>query len=90
MPLVARNDVETLKTPQLSALLYLKGVTWGPKVGKVIRLWGFWGLQHSISFSLQRTMSWELYYHCTIRSLFSPLHCYPLCGGGECISLIVM
>ena len=34
MPLVTRADVETLKTPQLDALLYLKGVTWGPKVGR--------------------------------------------------------
>ena len=34
MPLVTRDNVETLKTPQLDALLYLKGVTWGPKAGK--------------------------------------------------------
>ena len=33
MPLVTRDKVETLKIPQLDALLYLKGVTWGPKVG---------------------------------------------------------
>ena len=35
MPLVTRDDVETLKTPHLDALLYLKGVTWGPKAGRV-------------------------------------------------------
>ena len=34
MPLVTRDNVEMLKTPQLDALLYLKGVTWGPKAGK--------------------------------------------------------
>ena len=34
MPLVTRDQVETLKTPQLDALLYLKGVTWGPKASK--------------------------------------------------------
>ena len=34
MPLVTRDNVETLKTPQLDALLYLKGVTWGPKAGR--------------------------------------------------------
>ena len=36
MPLVTRNNVETLKTPQLDALLYLKGMTWGPKAGKAL------------------------------------------------------
>ena len=36
MPLVTHDDIETLKTPQLDALLYLKGVTWGPKVGRVL------------------------------------------------------
>ena len=45
MPLVTRDNVETLKTPQLDALLYLKGVTWGPKVGKApekrATVWGF-------------------------------------------------
>ena len=35
MPLVTRGDVEALKTPHLDALLYLKGVTWGPKAGRV-------------------------------------------------------
>ena len=34
MPLVTRDNVETLKTPQLDAILYVKGVTWGPKVGR--------------------------------------------------------
>ena len=34
MPLVTRDNVETLKTPHLDALLYLKGVTWDPKAGK--------------------------------------------------------
>ena len=34
MPLVTRYNVEALKTPQLDTLLYLKGVTWGPKVGR--------------------------------------------------------
>ena len=34
MPLVTRDNVEMLKTPQLDALLYLKGVTWGPKAGR--------------------------------------------------------
>ena len=36
MPLVTHDDVEMLKTPQLDALLYLKGVTWGPKVCTVL------------------------------------------------------
>ena len=34
MPLVTRDNIETLKTPQMDALLYLKGVTWGPKAGR--------------------------------------------------------
>ena len=32
--MVTCANVETLKTPQLDALLYLKGVTWGPKAGR--------------------------------------------------------
>ena len=35
VPLVTCDYVETLKTPQLEALLYVKGVTWAPKASKV-------------------------------------------------------
>ena len=60
------------------------------KGGVMIRLLVFWGLDHSIFFFLQRIASWELYYECLILSFFNPIHCHPLCGGGQCISLIVM
>ena len=33
--MVTCDDVEILKSPQLDALLYLKGVTWSPKAGRV-------------------------------------------------------
>ena len=39
MPLVTCDNIETLKTPQLDALLYLKAVTWGPKVGRAPEKW---------------------------------------------------
>ena len=39
MPLVTRDDVEMLKTPHLDALLYLKGVTWGPKARRAPEKW---------------------------------------------------
>ena len=32
--MVTCNNVEMFKTPQLDALLYLKGLTWGPKAGR--------------------------------------------------------
>ena len=37
MPLVTRDDVKTLKAPQLDALLYLKDVIWGPKADRVLK-----------------------------------------------------
>ena len=33
MVLVSKDDVVKLKTPQLNAVLYLKGASWGPSVG---------------------------------------------------------
>ena len=51
--------------------------------------WVFGDLNILFIFSLQCIVSWEVYYACTILSFFYPIHWYPLCGGGKCISVIV-
>lgn len=64
MPSVLKDDVLKLKTPQLDALLYLKGIRWGQRAGtmpvKWERVWQILCDNCDVNTTLVSDTLWEI------------------------------